>query len=352
MANGFTSTTCSFELRLYEAEDRGEDKDELDRGSLYTNGVLVGSQVYCVGSLQRSYNTPPLINVCKLDVTTNVCHTLTDPEGVVCGQGISLCLTRDYLLTFGGSELVNGATVARGLRKFDLVVEEWTDLETPDMPQPRAMCSGVLVDERRFVVFGGYIEPQQYMSETWVYDLERRTWKEVAAQGQRPRGRWMHDACVSEDYGTGEQTMYMFGGYNGRLLGDLHMLHCSRKRFRWSQPVVRGHYPPQMNGHRMMYFDGKILLCGGSAYRTSRFLSVYEVNTGMWYEVQPYHGIMTHMLAYALFDDDERDTLKYVLYGHNRLDVARISAHAAVPCSKGLMLLFGTSSTRALLVPR
>lgn len=350
MAHGFTSETRSFEVQLYEAALRGEDKDKLDRGSLYANGILVGSHVYCIGSLQRSHNAPPFINVCKFDLTTNTCYTWRDPEGFPCGRGISLCLAGDALYAFGGAVSQGQYTHTTGLRKFDLVLHEWAEVETTDMPRPRAMCSGVLVGEKRFVVFGGYMN-QQFFNDTWVFDIERRTWKEVAVKGRRPRARWTHEACVSEDYGTGEQTVYIFGGYNQELLADLHMLHCSRSKYRWSQPAMKGAIPPSLNGHRMMYFQGKILLCGGSTYQGYHFLSVYDVKERRWHAVRSMVGSVIRSITGALAGS-ERDADEYAVYGQYRLRGATVSEHAAIPCSKGILLVFGSSSTSALLVPR
>lgn len=347
MAHGFTSETRAFELQHYGTEPTGEADENVDTGAFYTNGVLVGSRVYCVGSLRKPSYLPPFINLCKFDLNSNTYSACHNPDDLACGRAVSLCLTGDALYTYGGAiEIVGGREIV-GLLKFDLVLEEWIHVTSEVRPVVRAMCCGALVDQTRFVIFGGYREGV-YFNDTWVFHIDRRSWKEAKVQGQRPRARWAHEACVSDDFGTGEQTIYVFGGHNASALNDLYLLHCTREKYRWSQPDVTGNIPSRMTGHRMMYFDGKILLCGGSG---TDFFNVYDIHSRRWTRPQARVGTTLRSVASAQFGR-EGAVDEYLVYGQHLLLRSTISEHAAIPCSKGLLILFGSSRSSALLVPR
>ena len=104
----------------------------------------------------------------------------------------------------------------------------------------------------------------------------------------------------------------------------------------------------RMTGHRMMYFDGKILLCGGSG---TDFFNVYDIHSRRWTRPQARVGTTLRSVASAQFGR-EGAVDEYLVYGQHLLLRSTISEHAAIPCSKGLLILFGSSRSSALLVPR
>ena len=339
----FTRETRQFRFEVFRPTPaRDGASAAFDARSLYVNSVLVGCKVYCVGALEH-FNSA---SVCLwiMDLNTKTFTTCpSDAEVGKPGGGVCLCVYGDSLFTFGGEDPAHfRGENSTYLRKYDMVLGEWTLVDAKSPPRARAMCSGELIDEARFVLFGGYdLAAQLFLNETWVFDVRASVWSQVDVQGQAPCPRWTHESCASEDSGRDVQDVFIYGGYGGAgLLADLFILHCRRTGYRWSRPKVSGVIPPAMNGNRMTYFGGKILLSGGSGNGNGQhFLSIFDVQQKRWYEVHHYLG---RAISYAADS--------YVVHGHGCVRDG-ISEHAAVACHEGVFLVFGSVGEGVMLKP-
>eukprot|EP01064_Diplonema_japonicum_P033005 TRINITY_DN63_c7_g1_i1.p1 TRINITY_DN63_c7_g1~~TRINITY_DN63_c7_g1_i1.p1 ORF type:complete len:455 (+),score=35.56 TRINITY_DN63_c7_g1_i1:88-1365(+) len=134
-------------------------------------------------------------------------------------------LYNDEMILFGG-RLVYGKR--NDVFVLNLKTYKWTN-KTPSpeiCPQPveRAAHSAVLWDHK-MVVFGGDEDASgssAYLSDLWMLDLKTFTWKLCSPTGTLPTGRLGHDCAMSGD------TMYLFGGYQGRALNDMYSINLSQ----------------------------------------------------------------------------------------------------------------------------
>ncbi|ELU36337.1 Pkinase domain-containing protein [Rhizoctonia solani AG-1 IA] len=97
---------------------------------------------------------------------------------------------------------------------------------------------GMLSYNNKIYVFGGYTE-DNYLNDTWCFDMITRIWAELKCAGPVPSPRAESGAILVGD------TIYVFGGY-GRsgLLGDTWVFNLSEQRWRTlpymdSQPSAR-----------------------------------------------------------------------------------------------------------------
>lgn len=92
-------------------------------------------------------------------------------------------------------------------------------------PSPRHSHSAVVYNDSMYV-FGGY--DGSYRSDFHEFDFIRCSWRPVFASGRTPRARYRATACVHED------MMILFGGHDGtrHLSGEkigfwMHVMNCS-----------------------------------------------------------------------------------------------------------------------------
>ncbi|CAH8299717.1 unnamed protein product [Eruca vesicaria subsp. sativa] len=112
-------------------------------------------------------------------------------------------------------------------------------------------------------------------------------WTAPPTSGQTPKARYEHGAAVIQE------KMYMYGGnYNGRYLGDLHVLDL--KNWSWSRvetkvvteseetssPATLTHCA----GHSLIPWDNKLLSIGGHAKDPSEsiLVKVFDLHTCTW----------------------------------------------------------------------
>ncbi|KAJ8487995.1 hypothetical protein ONZ45_g14121 [Pleurotus djamor] len=93
---------------------------------------------------------------------------------------------------------------------------------TPERPPPRTGHVCVTFGER-IIIFGG-TDGQYHYNDTWVFDINTRTWSELQCIGFIPSPREGHAAALVDD------VMYVFGGrgVDGNDLSDLAAFKISK----------------------------------------------------------------------------------------------------------------------------
>ena len=72
---------------------------------------------------------------------------------------------------------------------LDLENGSWEEISPPVSPSPRSdMGMALDVDQRKALLFGGYCQEfeREKCSETWIFDLESRTWIEIDTEDSPP----------------------------------------------------------------------------------------------------------------------------------------------------------------------
>ena len=78
-----------------------------------------------------------------------------------------------------------------------------------------------------FCRFGGYTEPNNFLNDTWSFNVSARKWTKLQCTGSIPSPRSGNAAVLIGD------VMYVFGGLapDRTRLGDLAALNLSSERF-------------------------------------------------------------------------------------------------------------------------
>ncbi|KAF8578415.1 hypothetical protein K439DRAFT_1362232 [Ramaria rubella] len=138
----------------------------------------------------------------------------------------------------------------------------WEEYRPVDAIAPRARTGHVCVTYNdKIYVFGG-TDGQFHYNDTWAFDVNTRTWKELNCIGFIPNAREGHAAALVDD------VMYVFGGrgVDGKDLGDLAAFKISNQR--WYMFQNMGPAPSGRSGHAMSSSGARVFVLGGEAFGT------------------------------------------------------------------------------------
>lgn len=196
---------------------------------------------------------------------------------------------RTVMFIFGGQISTGGTStlLTNTMLAYDAERNEWWQVADGESgPSPRRGHSAILVNDAMYV-FGGCGANSEPLNDLWKYtfasDLSSRSggsWSRIAticapqvdpAHPAMPSPRFFH-ACEVID-----NVMYVFGGQDGtRDLGDFYSL--SFKNFKWSPVELSGETtikPGAKSGARLLNFESKLLLIGGSQPLDDYALDIY-----------------------------------------------------------------------------
>jgi hypothetical protein len=128
------------------------------------------------------------------------------------------------ILLFGGGGIYEGYT---GMWAYAPEANNWSPLKLEVLPPPRC-CSQLAVDAKNkvLVVFGGDAQ-DRLLDDTWLFDLEKRQWRQSRA-ALHPSARGGHGLAWEPNSGLA----ILAGGYTGIQRGD-----NGGKRSGWSREV-------------------------------------------------------------------------------------------------------------------
>eukprot|EP00804_Cyclotella_cryptica_P008824 CCRYP_013052-RA/>CCRYP_013052-RA protein AED:0.12 eAED:0.12 QI:156/1/0.87/1/0.42/0.37/8/4112/838 len=121
-------------------------------------------------------------------------------------------------------------------------------------PSPRHSHSAVVHNDSMYV-FGGY--DGSYRSDFHEFDFVQCSWRPVFGSGRSPRARYRATACVHED------MMILFGGHDGtRHLSDVHTFDFVTQV--WSLLMTDGVPPLPRDSHVSVVYKNAMYVFGGS----------------------------------------------------------------------------------------
>ena len=168
----------------------------------------------------------------------------------------------DQLILFGGrAKALFGERVLNDTWIFDLVDHTWSKLKTESNPPPR-LSPGLVFDpeSRQLILFGGLGRDQRY-GDTWILDLENRSWEEISPQtSPSPRS----DMGMALD--VEQRQALLFGGYcqefQREKCAETWIFDLDSRTWIEFDPIAS---PPVTYGLRLVYEPGsqRFLQWGG-----------------------------------------------------------------------------------------
>lgn len=129
---------------------------------------------------------------------------------------------KDNFIVFGGYD---GHHRVNDLYSFDFLTSQWQMLSNLNAPTPRDRHVAA-VFENSIYIFGGF-DGTMRVNDLHAYNLEANEWHSVEVLGGTPPSpRHSHAAVVYQN------SMFVFGGYDGSYRSDLHEFNFFTRR--WS----------------------------------------------------------------------------------------------------------------------
>jgi N-acetylneuraminic acid mutarotase len=219
----------------------------------------------------------------------------------------------DRVILFGGQTgdyrdpaSYNGETWA-----YDMAANKWTQMKPPSGPTRRSAAELVYdAESDRVILFGGANDDVSWMlNDTWAYDYNTNTWKEMAKGPAKHLGdRLAYDAE--------SDRIILFGGYDmaGFYLNDTWAYDFNSDTWTKMKPSTS---PSGRNYHAMAY-DAKVdrVLVWGSDSDTpvDKSMWSYDFNTNTWQEMKPGEGACPVSRDYPVMAYDVESD-RTILYG-------------------------------------
>lgn len=197
----------------------------------------------------------------------------------------------DRVILFGGQtgnynnpDNFNGETWA-----YDVAANKWTQTNPISGPSGRAAPEMAYdAESDRVILFGGVLPSLETLNDTWAFDYNTNTWKEMKAKGPT-----LHLGARLA-YDAESDRIILFGGYDlpgSFLYNDTWAYDFNSDTWTEMKPSIS---PPGRN-YQAMTYDSKadrILTWGGSDVRGNFDMSVwsYDFNTNAWQEIKPGEG--------------------------------------------------------------
>ena len=280
----------------------------------YSSGAQVGDKIYVVGRFcQRIIAGVRWSAIAALHIATSEWKWIFC-EGTV-SASCRMFLYNDSLYSYGLANWKGAAS--KDLSRFDLALEEWSDLNTyGQKPERRAYCSGHFLENRdEFLVFGGKAKGRK-VNDIYLLRVLSRTWIRPKVKGNPPEPRWQHGSCVYKG------VFYCCGGWGDRhrLNDGIFLLHFeSGHQVIWSHVVLANAFVG-VSSVALFPFANVLLLFGGRQ-RDFEFhsLSCYDPSAEKFTKLlnEQAFGVSTYGNETILIDNGRK---VIILGGTNELD--------------------------------
>jgi N-acetylneuraminic acid mutarotase len=158
----------------------------------------------------------------------------------------------------------DGTARDAGLFAFDFGTMMWREIIATQGRPPSARHShSAVVYLNSLYIFGGY--SGSYMSDLHEFDFTLSRWTPVPASGRRPRARYRATCCVHRNY------LLLYGGHDGtRHLSDTFVFNFENQT--WSALITEGILPTPRDSHISVMHDNSMFVFGGECRCVDRLL--------------------------------------------------------------------------------
>ncbi|CAK9024217.1 Leucine-zipper-like transcriptional regulator 1 homolog [Durusdinium trenchii] len=185
-----------------------------------------------------------------------------------------------FMYVFGG----DGGT---GLHRYSRETSSWTQLSPNGIePSPRSEHTAVWDPSAAgMYVFAGHVQYQgwNFLDDLHYYSRQSNSWTELFPSGSAPQAREEHAAV----WDLANARMYIFGGNAGSFLNDLHF-YASQDNS-WTQLSPGGILPSARDGHTAVWDDAVagMYIFGGYDGSSLNDLHFYSSQDNSWTELLP-----------------------------------------------------------------
>ena len=176
-----------------------------------------------------------------------------------------------YFYVFGGYD---GATRVNDFYCYDIEEKSWAEAEVSQgiYPTPRHSHAAVVHQDSMYV-FGGY--DGSYRNDFHEFNFVSKSWSAVRAVGRVPRARYRTVCVVHRNH------MVLFGGHDGaRHLNDVHLFDFTRRI--WSPLETKGPPPIPRDSHVAVANGSAIYIYGGSTGSAMNDFYELRLDTETW----------------------------------------------------------------------
>ncbi|GBG32762.1 Kelch domain-containing protein 3 [Hondaea fermentalgiana] len=188
----------------------------------------------------------------------------------------AMTVYKDTILLFGG---YNGRERVNDFYQFSLKTHKWEIVPVLEgsspPPSPRDRHTIMQLGHCLWV-FGGY-DGQVRVNELHSFDLQRKQWSIINKDLSAPTARHSHSGCAVPS----RKCLYIFGGYDGSYLNDLHEFDVMD--YTWRCVKTNG-TPPTPRYRATLVCMGHHLVCamGHDGYRHLNDLHSFNLRTNTW----------------------------------------------------------------------
>ncbi|XP_062088464.1 tRNA wybutosine-synthesizing protein 2/3/4 [Humulus lupulus] len=181
----------------------------------------------------------------------------------------------DGILVFGGF----GGMGRHGRRNSCLLLDSFTGtlkaFDVESGPSPRLSHTSSLVGDSMFVI-GGRADPENILSDVWVFNTTKSEWKLLECSGCIFPSRHRHAAAV-----VGRE-IYVFGGLNNDAVSSsFHVLDTDNMQ--WRELMVTGEQPCARHSHSMVAYGSQLFMFAGySGDKALGDLYSFNIETCQW----------------------------------------------------------------------
>lgn len=220
------------------------------------------------------YDGSNRVNDCwEFDLTTRVWSVVRPTSGSPPSPR-----DRHVAVVWGSSFFVfagfDGTSRVNDFHEFSFTSGSWAQVRALSglAPSPRHSHAGVAHDDSMYV-FGGY--DGSYRCDFHEFNFVTCSWRPVAAEGRVPRARY-RATCVAKD-----ACMYLFGGHDGtRHLNDVHVFDFATRC--WSNFATDGPSPIPRDSHVAVCHGQSMYVFGGSTGSAMNDFHELRLDTRKW----------------------------------------------------------------------
>lgn len=142
--------------------------------------------------------------------------------------------------------------------KYDLLLKSWSKIVTQDIPPtPRERHVAVVHDNCMFI-FGGY-DGINRLNDFYEFNSENNTWQEVIYSGSGLPPTPRHSMCAIVYDGN----MYVFAGYDGFTLNELHRFNFETNTWREVKQRLNSPWPSKRYRTSAALYNNFMYIYGG-----------------------------------------------------------------------------------------